>query len=248
LWGRRLLLADADRSLRGVLDHVLGAYGYQVDVAADRRAALALAARHHPDLIILDLSLPGVVGMVPKLRARDTTPILLLSAWGTEPDRQAALDAGADDYLTKPFRISELLVRVRAALRRATASAGHGAITTEHFTVDLAHRQVRTPAGEVRLTPTEWQLVEVLVRNQGRPVTTRRLLQEIWGSPSNDQTNHHLSVNLARIRRKLEPDPARPRYFHTEPGAGVRFQAGQPPGHPQQPYHAAVGRVPAEDQ
>jgi two-component system KDP operon response regulator KdpE len=129
---RRLLLADADRSLRGVLERVLAAHGYQVDVAINRLAALDMAARHHPNLIVLDLSLPGVVEVVRELRSRDTTPILLLSAWGTETDRQAALDAGADDYLTKPFGIGELLALVRAALRRPAPSEEHTAITTEH--------------------------------------------------------------------------------------------------------------------
>jgi two-component system KDP operon response regulator KdpE len=135
----------------------------------------------------------------------------------------AALDAGADDYVTKPFGMDELLARLRAALRRATPAEEAPVVETEHFTVDLAAKRVRTPSGEVRLTPTEWHIVEVLVRNAGKLVTQRQLLQEVWGPRYEKETNY-LRVYLAQIRAKLEPDPQRPRYFITEPRMGYRFE------------------------
>jgi two-component system KDP operon response regulator KdpE len=149
-------------------------------------------------------------------------PIVVLSVRETERSKVEALDAGADDYVTKPFGMDELLARLRAALRRATPGDEEAVVVTEHFTVDLAQKQVTTPAGEIRLTPTEWHLVEVLVKNPGRLVTQRQLLQEVWGPQYEKETNY-LRVYLAQIRKKLEPDPARPRYFLTEARMGYRF-------------------------
>ena len=205
----------------------LRARGYDVDIAPTGEAALDLAARHHPDLVILDLGLPGMSGLdvIQGLRGWTDTPILVLSARDAEPDKIAALDAGADDYVTKPFGMGELFARLRAALRRAAPGAQEAIVETADFTVDLsAKKVVAAQDGEVRLTPTEWHLVEVLVRNPGRLVTSRQLLREVWGPSYGDETNY-LRVHFAHIRRKLEPDPSRPRYFITEPGIGYRFES-----------------------
>ncbi len=198
---------------------------YTVDLAATGEEALALAARHRPDAVILDLGLPGMSGIevVEGLRGWSSVPIIILSARGAEHDKVAALDAGADDYVTKPFGMDELLARLRAALRRNAPAPESALVETDDFTVDLAAKKVRKPAGEVRLTPTEWGLVEALVRNAGRLVSQRQLLQDVWGPQYGEETNY-LRVHMAHIRRKLEPVPSQPRYFVTEPGMGYRFE------------------------
>ena len=150
-------------------------------------------------------------------------PILVLSARETEKAKVAALDAGADDYVTKPFGMDELVARVRASLRRSAPPEAEAAVVTSDFTIDLAAKRVAGPHGEIRLTPTQWHVVEVLVRNRGRLVSQRQLLKEVWGPSYSDET-HYLRVFLAQIRRRLEPDPAHPRYFITEPGMGYRFE------------------------
>ncbi len=220
----RILVVDDEPQLLRALGTNLKARGYQVDLAPTGEAALVLAARKHPDLVILDLGLPGIDGVdvIHGLRGWTSVPIVVLSVRETERSKVQALDAGADDYVTKPFGMDELLARLRAALRRATPGDEEAVVVTEHFTVDLAQKRVTTPAGEVRLTPTEWHLVEVLVKNPGRLVTQRQLLQEVWGPQYEKETNY-LRVYLAQIRKKLEPDPARPRYFLTEARMGYRF-------------------------
>ncbi len=224
--GTRVLVVDDEPQLLRALRINLRARGYDVDVAATGRAALDVAARHRPDVVLLDLGLPDLDGVdvIRGLRGWTTVPILVLSARSGSPDKVDALDAGADDYVTKPFGMDELLARLRAAVRRATpAGEPLPVVTTAHFTVDLAAKRVSTPAGEVRLTPTEWHVLEVLVRNQGRLVGQRQLLQEVWGPAYGTETNY-LRVYLAQLRRKLEPDPSRPRYLITEPGMGYRFE------------------------
>jgi two-component system KDP operon response regulator KdpE len=162
--------------------------------------------------------------VISGVRGWTSTPIIVLSVWGAEGQKVAALDAGADDYVTKPFGMDELLARLRAAVRRASPAPDEPVVTTGDFTVDLAAKRVtRARGGDVRLTPTEWQLLEVLVRNSGRLVTQRQLLQEVWG-PAYERESNYLRVYIAQLRRKLEPEPARPRYLHTEPGMGYRFQ------------------------
>jgi len=221
----RVLVVDDEPQILRALELNLVARGYHVDLAPSGEVALELAARRNPDLVILDLGLPGMDGInvVEALRQRSNVPILVLSARETERAKVAALDAGADDYVTKPFGMDELVARVRAALRRAAPPETDAVIATEHFTVDLAAKRIIGAAGEIRLTPTQWHLVEVLVRNRGKLVPQRRLLQEVWGPAYSDET-HYLRVFLAQIRRRLEPDPSHPRYFITEPGMGYRFE------------------------
>jgi two-component system KDP operon response regulator KdpE len=220
----RILVVDDDPQIRKALSVNLGARGYDVDVAASGEDGLARAAAHHPDLVLLDLGLPGIDGIdvVRGLRGWTTVPIIILSVRNAEADKVRALDAGADDYVTKPFGIDELLARLRAALRRHTPVPEEAVVSTAAFTLDLADRAATGPAGAVHLTPTEWAIVEVLVRHPGRLVTQRQLLQQVWGPQYARETNY-LRVHLAAIRKKLEPEPGRPRYFTTEPAIGYRF-------------------------
>ena len=223
-----VLVIDDEPQIRRTLSTNLGARGYEMHLAPTGEEGLAIAVQHHPDLVIVDLGLPGIDGVevVRNLRSWSTVPIVVLSVRDNESDKVSALDAGADDYVTKPFGMDELLARMRAALRRSATSVEElPVVETADFSIDLADRSVRNAAGVVRLTPTEWHLVEVLVRHAGKLVPHRRLLQEVWGPSYGSETNY-LRVYMAQIRRKLEPEPANPRYFLTEPGVGYRFLAG----------------------
>jgi two-component system KDP operon response regulator KdpE len=222
----RVLVVDDEPQILRALGINLRARGYDVDLAPDGERALDVAARHHPDVVVLDLGLPGIDGVdvIRGLRGWSQVPIVVLSVRDAEGDKVAALDAGADDYVTKPFGMDELLARLRAALRRTTPAEEEALVETEDFTIDLAAKKVRRDGEEVRLTPTEWNLVEVLVRNRGRLVAQTQLLQEVWGPQYHDETNY-LRVFMAQVRRKLEPEPAQPRYFITEPGMGYRFES-----------------------
>jgi two-component system KDP operon response regulator KdpE len=225
----RVLAVDDEPPILRALAANLRVRGYDVDLAPTGEAALELAARNLPDVVILDLGLPGISGLevIRGLRGWTDTPIIILSAREAQADKVAALDAGADDYVTKPFGMDELLARLRAALRRAGPATIDPVVRTPDFTVDLATTKVTTPDGEdVRLTPTEWHLVEVLVRNAGKLVSSRQLLHEVWGPQYSDEGNY-LRVHFAHIRRKLEPNPSQPRYFITEPGMGYRFEPGE---------------------
>ena len=221
----RILLVDDDTQLLRALRINLTARRYEVVTAADGTTALAVAARTPPDLAIIDLGLPDLdgVAVVEGLRGWTQIPIIVLSARDTGAAKVDALDAGADDYVTKPFGMDELLARIRAALRRATPVTDVAVITTAHFTLDLAAKRLTTTGGEqVRLTPTEWHLLEVLARHRDKLVGHRQLLQEVWGPAYETETNY-LRVHLANLRRKIEPLPATPRYLITEPGIGYRF-------------------------
>jgi two-component system, OmpR family, KDP operon response regulator KdpE len=223
----RVLVVDDEAPILRALTANLRARKYEWDAAATGEDALRLAAKHHPDAVVLDLGLPGMSGIevIRGLRGWTAVPIIVLSARGAERDKVAALDAGADDYVTKPFGMDELFARLRAALRRVSPAEEAAVVTTPDFTVDLAAKVVTRDAEEIRLTPTEWGIVELLVRNRGKLVTQRQLLQDVWGPQYGDETNY-LRVHLAHIRRKLEPEHGRPRYFITEPGMGYRFHAG----------------------
>jgi len=224
----RVLVVDDEPQIRRALGVNLRARGYDVDLAETGEEGLDLAARHHPDVVVLDLGLPGIDGVevIQGLRGWSQVPIIVLSVREAETDKVAALDAGADDFVTKPFGMDELLARLRAALRRAAPAEEEAVVVTRDFAIDLAAKRVMDTDGkEIRLTPTEWHIVEVLVRNAGKLVAQKQLLQEVWGPAYETETNY-LRVFMAQVRRKLEPEPGHPQYFFTEPGMGYRFEAG----------------------
>ena len=221
----RVLIVDDEAQIRRALSVNLRAREYEVDLAENGEEALELAAKHHPDAIVLDLGLPGIDGIdvIRGIRGWSEVPIVVLSVREGQADKVAALDAGADDYVTKPFGMDELLARLRAVLRRVSPAEEEAVVDTSDFAIDLAAKRATRGGEEVHLTPTEWRLVEVLVRNPGRLVSQRQLLQDVWGPDYSDETNY-LRVFMAQIRAKLEPDSSRPRYFITEPGMGYRFE------------------------
>ncbi len=220
----RILIIEDEPALARALAITLNARGYETDVAVTGTAGLDLAASSHPDLILLDLGLPDLDGMeiLHAVRGWSQVPVVVLSARQTSHDKVAALDAGADDYVSKPFAMDELLARIRAATRRSAGVEADPVVVTDSFTIDLAARLVTRDGQPVRLTPTEWRLLEILARNAGRIVTQKELLRELRG-PDLDRESHYLRVYLAQLRRKLEPDPARPRHLLTDPGIGYRL-------------------------
>ncbi|MCY7343543.1 MAG: response regulator [Pseudonocardia sp.] len=224
----RVLVVDDDPQILRALRINLTAHGYQVLLAADGGSALRAAADGHPDVVVLDLGLPDIDGteVIAGLRGWTTVPIIVLSARTGAAETVQALDAGADDYITKPFGMAELLARLRAAVRRAAVSAvdGEASVDAGDFTVDLAAKKVvRAGGDEVHLTPTEWGVLELLVRHRGKLVGQRELLRAVWGPNYGTETNY-LRVYLAQLRRKLENEPARPKHLITEPGMGYRFE------------------------
>jgi two-component system KDP operon response regulator KdpE len=221
----RVLIVDDEPELLRALSINLRARHYDVVLAADGATALRKASSTPPDLVILDLGLPDMDGtdVIAGLRGWSKVPIVVLSAREEQADKVDALDAGADDYLTKPFGMDELLARVRAALRRAKPSQDVPVITTAHFTIDLVAKRVLRNDEEVRLTPTEWHLLEMLARHPGKLVGRRQLLTEIWGPSAANETNY-LRVYMAQLRRKLEPSPSKPQHLITEAGIGYRFE------------------------
>jgi two-component system, OmpR family, KDP operon response regulator KdpE len=222
--GLILVVDDEPQILRALTTNLRGA-GYEVVRAATADEALALAATRPPDAVVLDLVLPDGSGVdvCRELRSWSQVPIVILSAIGEERQKVEALDAGADDYVTKPFGMDELLARMRAALRRNAPVEEEPVITTNAFTVDLATKRISRHGEDVHLTPTEWGMVELLVRNPQKLVSQRQILQTVWGPQYEKETNY-LRVHIASIRRKLEPDPSQPRYFITESGMGYRFE------------------------
>ena len=222
----RVLVVDDEPSILRALRINLSAREYDVSTAVDGTTGLAAVARDRPDVIILDLGLPDMDGteVIHGVRGWTSIPIIVLSAWGQESQKVAALDAGADDYVTKPFGMDELLARLRAAVRRSAPAPDEPVVSTPDFTVDLAAKRVVRDGADVRLNPTEWQLLEILARSRGRLITQKQLLQDVWG-PSYGSESNYLRVYIAQLRRKLEPEPSRPRYLLTEPGMGYRFQA-----------------------
>ena len=217
--------------MRRFLRATLKAHGYQIVEAATAREGLAQAAGRNPELILLDLGLPDLDGLevVRTIRRSAPTPIIVISARGQEQDKVAALDLGADDYLTKPFGASELLARIRVALRRSALPPGAPAepvFQTGELRVDLVRRQVFRGGEEAHLTPTEYRLLAALIRHAGRVSTHRQLLEEVWGANYADQS-HYLRVYMAQLRHKLERDPTRPRLLTTEPGVGYRLRDGE---------------------
>ncbi|MEV1045243.1 response regulator [Streptomyces sp. NPDC049916] len=224
----RVLVVEDDPHLVRALRINLEARAYTVEEATDGLTALRLLADRRPDVVLLDLGLPDMDGvdLVTAIRRGGRTPVIVLSARHMSEDKVRALDAGADDYVTKPFSMNELLARLRAATRRRQSTAEAETptvVTTETFTVDLVAKKVLRDGAAVRLTPTEWHLLEILVAHPGRLVSQRALLREVWGPTYQENTNY-LRVYMAQLRRKLEADPAHPRYLITEAGMGYRFE------------------------
>lgn len=225
----RVLVVEDDPQLVRALVINLQARRYGVDSAPDGATGLRLAAARQPDAVILDLGLPDMDGVhvIKTLRGWTRVPILVLSARRASDEKVTAFDAGADDYITKPFTMDELLARLRAAVRRtetAPLTPKTVIVATDDFTIDLLAKKVTRDGHDVRLTPTEWHLLEILVTNPGRLITQKHLLQEVWGASQSDKT-HYLRVYMAQLRRKLETNPAHPRYLITEPGMGYRFES-----------------------
>ncbi|MFJ8649469.1 response regulator [Streptomyces sp. NPDC093546] len=225
----RVLVVEDDPQLVRALVLNLQARAYGADAAPDGATALRLAATRRPDVVVLDLGLPDMDGLevIKGLRGWTRVPIIVLSARHTSDEKVEALDAGADDFITKPFSMDELMARLRAAVRRtepAPPADDTPLVTTDDFAIDLVARKVTRGGRTVRLTPTEWHLLEILISNPGRLVTQKQLLHDVWGPSSGDRTNY-LRVYMAQLRRKLESDPSHPRYLITEPGMGYRFEA-----------------------
>jgi two-component system KDP operon response regulator KdpE len=222
-----ILIIEDDPQIRRVLSTSLKAYGYEVHTADNGRVGLKLAAKHQPDLIILDLGLPDIDGLdlIRNLRSSPTQEILVLSARGTEDVKVRALDLGADDYLTKPFGVFELLARVRVALRRAGQDGKPEesvVLQSAGVTIDLTHRKVTRGGEEIHLTPIEFRLIATLVRHGGKILTHEQLLTEVWGQ-GKEKNTQYLRIYLGGLRKKLEPNPARPKLLLTVPGVGYRL-------------------------
>ena len=230
---RTVLVVDDEPQLLRALQVNLHAEGYRVLTALDGATALEHAAAHHPDVVVLDLGLPDINGVdvITKIRRSSSTPIIVLSARHGSEDKVRALDAGADDYVTKPFGLDELLARLRVAERRLGVSDGAeiggaeqtGTVDVGDFSVDLMNQKVTRDGAHVRLTPREWAILQLLVRNPGRLITQQQMLKKIWG-PAYSSETQYLRVYMGQLRRKLEADPARPRYLLTEAGMGYRFE------------------------
>jgi two-component system KDP operon response regulator KdpE len=223
--GLRVLVIDDEQAIRKFLRVALAASHHRVIEAGTAEAGIAAAATERPDLIILDLGLPDLDGLevVRRIREWSTTPILVLSVRSDEDDKVAALDAGADDYMTKPFTMGELAARMRVAVRHASQQPDEPVFQTGALEVDLAHRTVAVAGQEIDLTPTEYDLLKTLVTHAGKVLTHRQMLIGVWG-PGYQRERHLLQVNISNLRRKIEPDPARPQYVLTEPGVGYRLK------------------------
>jgi two-component system KDP operon response regulator KdpE len=223
-----IVAIEDDPQIRRFLRTGLESHGFQIHEADTGKLGLIEAANRKPDLVILDLGLPDMDGVevVKKLREWSGMPVIVLSARATETDKVAALDAGADDYLTKPFGLGELLARIRVALRHASATAQEkgGVFLVAGLKVDLPHRRVYRDGSEVHLTPIEYRLLATLVKHAGKVLTHRQLLKEVWG-PGHVERSHYLRIYMAGLRHKLETDPARPRFLLTEAGVGYRLAA-----------------------
>ena len=222
----RVLVVDDERAIRRFLSMSLNAHGYHVFEASTGEEALNAAITHKPDLVILDLGLPDIEGTEVTRRLRQWTqiPIIILSVREQEWEKIEALDAGADDYLTKPFGIGELMARMRVTLRRITQPTIVSVLQLGALSIDLGRHKVTKDGDEVSLTPTEYNLLKTLVQNAGKVLTHHQLLRQVWG-PSYESELHILRVNVSNLRRKIEPDPSRPQYILTEPGVGYRLRS-----------------------
>jgi two-component system KDP operon response regulator KdpE len=224
--GPRILVVDDEPAIRRAVSTNLARHDFRVEEAETGQQALDLYASFRPDVIVLDLSLPDFDGLhvIEGVRKRSSTPIIILSVRGGERDKVSALDLGADDYLTKPFSVNELLARIRVALRHVARPTSSGVFQAGDLEVDLEHRRVRLAGKEVDLSPTEYDLLKVFVTHPDRVLTHPMLVHDVWG-PEYGSESHYLHVYVARLRKKLEADPQRPRYIITEPGVGYRLVA-----------------------
>ena len=223
--GQRVLVVDDETSIRRYLRAALSAQGFIIYEAANGQEAVNAVVSHHPDIIILDLGLPDFNGIevTRRLREWSQTPIIILSVREAENDKIAALDAGADDYLTKPFGTGELLARMRVALRRLAKESDEPVLQVDTLRMDLSRRLVTVGDNQVSLTPTEYEILRLLLQNAGKVLTHRQLLRQVWGTAYESEM-HILRVNISNLRRKIEPDPSRPHYLLTEPGVGYRLR------------------------
>jgi len=226
----KVLIADDDPQLVRALRITLAAHGYEVVAAADGAAAITLAAQTHPDIVLLDLGMPHLDGIqvIEALRGWTTAPIIVVSGRTGSADKVDALDAGADDYVTKPFQIDELLARLRALSRRATTATGEPVVTFGDVAIDLPAKAVTRAGERIHLTPTEWRMLEFLARHPGALVTRQTLLKEIWASEQVNDSGY-LRLYISQLRKKLEPDPANPTHLLTESGMGYRLILDEPP-------------------
>jgi two-component system KDP operon response regulator KdpE len=223
--GQRVLVVDDENSIRRYLRAALSAQGFAIYEAANGQDAINAVVSHHPDLVILDLGLPDLDGIevTRRLREWSQTPIIILSVREAEHDKIAALDAGADDYLTKPFSTGELMARMRVALRRMTPVPDEPVFQVDDLKMDVSRRLVTVNEEQVSLTPTEYEILRLLLQNAGKVLTHRQLLRQVWGTAYENEM-HILRVNISNLRRKIEPDPSRPHYLLTEPGVGYRIR------------------------
>jgi two-component system, OmpR family, KDP operon response regulator KdpE len=226
--GPRILVVDDEQQIRRMLAVALSAHGYNLAEADSGREGLNQALIFHPDVIILDLGLPDLDGMevISRIREWSQVPVIVLSVRERESDKIGALDAGADDYLTKPFSMGELLARLRVALRRSAKAEEEPVLVFGDLIVDLARRLVLLKGIELKLTPTEYEILKHLALHSGRVITHRQLLRAVWGPNFQDET-HYLRVYVGQLRRKIEADPTQPRFIMTEPGVGYRFVSGE---------------------
>jgi two-component system, OmpR family, KDP operon response regulator KdpE len=226
--GQRVLIVDDEIPIRRYLRAALGAQGFAVFEAASGQEALNSVLDHRPDVVVLDLGLPDFDGIevTRRLREWSPVPIIILSVREAEAEKVAALDAGADDYLTKPFGTGELMARMRVVMRRLHSQADEGVLKAGGLQMDLAHRIVSVEGTRIALTPTEYDLLRLLLQNAGKVLTHRQLLRQVWGTAYEGET-HTLRVNISNLRRKVETDPARPQYVVTEPGVGYRLRAAE---------------------
>jgi two-component system KDP operon response regulator KdpE len=223
--GQRVLVVDDENAIRRYLRAALSAQGFSIFEAANGQDAINAVVSNHPDLIILDLGLPDVDGIevTRRLREWSQTPIIILSVREAENDKISALDAGADDYLTKPFSTGELMARMRVALRRQNTRPDDPILQVDNLKMDIARRLVTVDDNQISLTPTEYEILRLFLQNAGKVITHRQLLRQVWGTAYENEM-HILRVNISNLRRKIEPDPLRPHYLLTEPGVGYRIR------------------------
>jgi two-component system, OmpR family, KDP operon response regulator KdpE len=224
-----ILIVDDEPQIRRVMRTTLSSNGYSVVEARSGEEALEMLRKEHPDLVLLDVNMPGIGGLQACREIRDHSDIaiIMLTVRNTENDKVLALDAGADDYVAKPFSMEELLARIRAALRRTASGVTVPAYVSSDLEIDFERRKVLIQGRAVRLTPKEFELLRLLVANQGKPLEHRRLLQAVWGPDYGDEMEY-LRVFINQLRKKIEPDPAHPRYIHTDPWVGYRFEPPAP--------------------